>query len=156
MPRELKPIRNAIEVLDPVSGDVLTFYHRLPTPREHVLYRAEQLEREGSDIIQAVFETRLKYGLAILTGVKAGDLTVEGAPLSADPAAPGYRADWRDLLAEAVPEIVTAIAFRVFEGAKVLRSYEDKPAAPLKAEKGLTGQVVEEVQAPLAAGSGAA
>ena len=73
MPRVLgKDIKNAFNVRDPISGDVLTVYFRLPTPAERQAYDSDKFQREGKQIKIRVSEARQKWGGEILTGVKEG------------------------------------------------------------------------------------
>ena len=99
---ELRPTRNVIEIAHPCSDAPILLYCRKPTAHEMVLYRAEQMEREGESILQRTFETRVKYGAAILQGFESGAFAVQGQLISSDPASTFHRADWKELLASEV------------------------------------------------------
>lgn len=110
---------NTITIQDARSGSEIELYYRNPTSREEALYQAKIVKRKGSKVVLKTFDTRLEFGLRILTGFRVGDFGVDGQPISSVPGSPGYREDWKDIVAEGASDIVRALALTVFEGVRV-------------------------------------
>ncbi len=118
MARILGEERQAMRVQDPVSGSVITLFYRRPTSEERVAYQLSAYRIEGGERRLCLGETRLKFGLEILTGFNEGDFQVsedgQAAPLD-----PARHPDWRERLAEHAPDLVAYLAQQVFEGLRV-------------------------------------
>lgn len=110
--------KNSITVDDRLSGTKLELFYRMPTNDERIAYQRSTLKREGNKLKLKVFESRVKYGLQILTGFREGDFGYGGEPISADPTSQHYRADWKDLLQATASDIVATVAGAVFESAR--------------------------------------
>lgn len=124
--RDLTPSdRNEITINDTRSGTEIKLFYRNPRTQEEVGYQAALFLRKGGKLKINAFETRMKYGMAILTGIREGDFGIDGKPISSDIASPNYREDWKALIAAQAPDIVTTFAFAIFEGARVGGSDED-------------------------------
>lgn len=123
MARILGEERQAMRVQDPVSGSVITLYYRRPTSEERVAYQLSAYRIEGGERRFCLGETRLKFGLEILTGFSEGDFQVreDGQPVPLDPA---RHPDWRERLAEHAPDLVAYLAQQVFEGLRVANRTE--------------------------------
>jgi hypothetical protein len=108
---------------DPVSGSVVTLYYRRPTSEERVAYQLSAFRLEGNERRFCLGETRLNFGLEILTGFKAGDFLVPEAegPVPLDVA---RHPDWKALLKEHAPDLVSYLAQQVFEGLRVVNRGE--------------------------------
>jgi hypothetical protein len=124
MARLLSEERHALAVQDPVSGSVITLYFRRPTSEERVAYQMSAFRLEGGERRFCLGETRLQFGLEILTGFGAGDFLVleEGRPVPLDPA---RHPDWKEQVAAHAPDLVSYLAQQVFEGLRVA-SREDQ------------------------------
>lgn len=119
--RELKSSdRNVLAVSDARSSTEIELYYRDPTTREEALYQSRLVQRKGSKILVRAAATRLEFGLEIVTGFRAGDFGVDGEPVSSDPGAGNYYANWKDLLREGAADILRLLAMTVFEGARVV------------------------------------
>lgn len=118
MARILGEERQAMRVQDPVSGSVITLYYRRPTSEERVAYQLSAYRLEGGERRFCLGETRLKFGLEILTGFSEGDFQVreDGQAVALDPA---RHPDWRERLAEHASDLVAYLAQQVFEGLRV-------------------------------------
>lgn len=123
--RDFAAEKNVIEVTDGISGDVHEIHFRKPTSKEIASFQAKLFERKGKKIINRAHATRLEFGTEIITGFKPGTLGINGVAISPVASDPGYRADWKDLLAENAPDIVAAVAQQVFEGTGVAKSAND-------------------------------
>jgi hypothetical protein len=118
MPRKLTDEPQTLTVRDPVSGTVITFYYRIPTSEERVAYQTSVFRIEGQRGQMRLGETRLKYGLEIVTGFAPGDfyLIKEGQEV---PLNPEEDSDWKDHLARYAPDLISFLAQYVFEGLRV-------------------------------------
>jgi hypothetical protein len=115
--------RQVLAVADPVSGSVVTLYYRRPTSEERVAYQLSAYRLEGGQRRFCLGETRVKFGLEILTGFGSGDflLQEDGSPV---PLNPDRHADWKARLAEHAPDLVSYLAQQVFEGMRVVERGE--------------------------------
>ena len=109
--------KNELVINDARSGTELTIYYRNPTNREEALYQAKLVKRKGKKIIVNTYDTRLLFGLRIITGFKEGDFCLDGKEISSDPMSSRFFEHWKDLLKEGAADIVTTLAQAVFEGA---------------------------------------
>jgi len=119
MPRVLGEGDHSLVVHDPVSGSEVTLSYRRPTSEERVAYQLSAFRLEGGQRRFCLGETRLKFGLEILTGFGAGDFLVAaeggGAPLD-----PERHPDWKERLREHAPDLVSYLAQQIFEGLRVV------------------------------------
>lgn len=109
-----------------IDGDEKhTFYYRRPNNKEIGAYQSSLFERKGNKIIPKAAETRTKFGARVLTGFEKGTLGANGKVFSSDPQDPDYRADWKEMLVEFVPDIVAAVGRYAFEGTSVVSTGAD-------------------------------
>jgi hypothetical protein len=123
MGRVLGEESHCLAIQDPVSGSVITLHYRRPTSEERVAYQLSAYRLEGNERRFCLGETRLKFGLQILTGFGAGDFLVpedEGQT----PLDPERHPDWKEQLAAHAPDLVSYLAQRVFEGMRVVSQEE--------------------------------
>ena len=118
MARILGDQGHTLMIQDPVSGSVITLHYRRPTSEERVAYQLSAFRLENGERRFCLGETRLKFGLEILTGFGAGDFVIpeEGGEASLDP---GRHPDWKARLGEDAPDLVSYLAQQVFEGMRV-------------------------------------
>lgn len=118
--RDLKPNdKNKLVINDARSGTAIELYYRNPTTSEEVAYQSRLFKKQGKKMLVNAYETRLTYGLKILTGFREGDFGIEGKPISSDPVSMNYREDWKELLKDNAADLVTSFAFAIFEGARI-------------------------------------
>jgi hypothetical protein len=112
-----------LAIQDPVSGTVINLHYRRPTSEERVAYQLSAFRLEGGERRFCLGETRLKFGLEILTGFKAGDfiITGEGEEIPLDPA---RHPDWKERLAGEAADLISYLGQQVFEGMRVLAQRE--------------------------------
>ncbi|MCE5333848.1 MAG: hypothetical protein LLG06_04595 [Desulfobacteraceae bacterium] len=109
-----------------IDGDEKhVLFYRRPGQKEIASYNAHLFERRGNRIIQKASETRTRYGAKIMTGFEKGTFGVDGKVFASQPEDPDYRADWKELLVEHVPDIVAAVGAFAFEGTKVVAETPD-------------------------------
>lgn len=104
--------KNKMLISDARSGTDIELYYRNPTTQEEVDYHNKMFKRVGNKLVVNAYQTRLEYGLKILTGFREGDLGIDGKPISAE------TNDWKGLLRDNAPDIVNAFAMAIFEGAR--------------------------------------
>jgi hypothetical protein len=123
MARLLGEKRHVLAIQDPVSGSVINLYYRRPTSEERVAYQLSAFRLEGGERRFCLGETRLKFGLEILTGFGAGDFVMheedEEVPLD-----PARHPDWKERLAIDAPDLLSYLAQQVFEGMRVVAQKE--------------------------------
>ena len=115
---------HSLVVHDPVSGSEVTLYYRRPTSEERVAYQLSAYRLEEGQRRFCLGETRLKFGLEILTGFGPGDFLVaaEGGEAPLDPE---RHPDWKERVGEHAPDLVSYLAQQIFEGLRVV-SREDQ------------------------------
>jgi len=119
-------------VFDSVSGREFELYHRAPTTQEEVEFQRKTFRRRDrksispEDIARNLAEIRVDFGLRIVTGFKDGDFGVDGKPISSDPESTNFYPEWKNLLREKAPRIVSALAVGVFEGGRVQTPEEEE------------------------------
>jgi hypothetical protein len=125
MARLLGEQRHVLAIQDPISGSVVNLHYRRPTSEERVAYQLSAFRLEGGERRFCLGETRLKFGLEILTGFGAGDFVIktEGEEMPLDP---GVHPDWKERLAKEAPDLVSYLAQQVFEGLRVAAPKEQE------------------------------
>jgi len=109
-----------------VDGDEKhVFFYRRPSNKEIGAYQSALFERKGNKIIPKAAETRTKFGARVLVGFEKGTLGANGKLISSDPQDADYRADWKELLTEFVPDIVSAVGRYAFESTSVIGANAD-------------------------------
>ncbi|MBM4274592.1 MAG: hypothetical protein FJ134_09070 [Deltaproteobacteria bacterium] len=111
---------HSLAVQDPISGSVITLNYRRPTSEERVAYQVSAFRLDGGERRLCLGETRLKFGLEILTGFASGSFSVseDGRREDLDPA---RHPDWKDRLARHAPDLVSYLGQVVFEGLRTVR-----------------------------------
>lgn len=114
--RDFAAEKNVAQIRDGISGDVHEIYFRLPTNEERAAYQNGLFQRSGRKLLTRVLENRIKFGGRIIVGFKKGTIGINGQPFSSEPEDPAYREDWKNLLIQSAPDIVSAVAVTAFEG----------------------------------------
>lgn len=128
--RELKETTlNTIKVIDTISGDTCELYYRMPTTAERVAFERAAHQWKKNRFVDASAEARIEFGMKILVGFKDGAFSVDGRPISSDPGAPNYYANWKNLARESAGDLVAALATAVFQGARIHDESEDEDDA---------------------------
>ena len=130
---------------DKIGGEEIVLYYRHPTTKERVDYTNQGFRRVGGELVINKGETRMDYGLRIITGFKFGGFLDENKKaFASDPGHKDYRADWKDLLMDGGSDLVDLLAARVFDMScsiatpvpdKVLAETVGKPAPPSPADE---------------------
>lgn len=120
--RDLKPSnKNVLRIVDPMSASTIELYYRTPTTSERVAFETAAFTRENGSVVDRSNEAKIEAALNILTGFSAGSFGYDGRPISADPADPGYREDWKALLAETAGDILSLVGSFLFLNIRVAR-----------------------------------
>ena len=77
MPRRLGDEDNEMLFQDNLSGGEIVLFYQMPTAKQRINYTNECFQRKGKRVINRTVETRMKFGLAILTGFREGDFEVK-------------------------------------------------------------------------------
>ncbi len=117
----------------------IDFFYRRPTTEEIIAYNSRLFQKRNGKVVNNVVPTRIEMGLKILTGVQDGVFTLNGKPISSDPASPDFYADWKNILKGALSGTIANFAFRVFEAVseaqidqeEILATEEGEDALPL-------------------------
>jgi hypothetical protein len=123
-------------IFDSATGHEVELTHRLPTTSEEVEFQRRTFKGRGrkgfspEDIARNLAEIRIEFGLRIVTGFKDGDFGVDGRPISSNPESPDFYPEWKNLLRDKAPRIVSALAVAVFEGGRVLSPEEEGEEPP--------------------------
>jgi hypothetical protein len=120
-----KDDRNKLVLDDTLSGTKIGVFYATPTTSQVKSYRQQSIRRKGNKVVVDNFDPALKFGLEILTGFEEGAFGYDGQPISADPASPHYREDWKVLLKETAADIVTTVAHIVFDGIRSGQNADD-------------------------------
>lgn len=120
MPRILTSAPNTLDIRDRISDSTIRLYYRMPTTEEHSAFQNEGVQRKGRKVVTRFPQTRVKYGLKILTGFRAGDFCVPGdggdpKPIASDPDHPDYLPEWKAMVEKLAGDIVQVLAAHVFE-----------------------------------------
>lgn len=119
--------KNTLTIKDSISGTDIELYYRLPLTDERVAYQNRLFTSKGGKVKTHTAETRIEYGLKILTGFREGDFGFGGKPISSDPQSKNYKENWKILVKATASDIVNAFAFVVFEGASLQTEPEIEP-----------------------------
>jgi len=116
MARDLSVQINTVKIKDGSSGDEHEMYYRRPTVAEKAAYDASMFQRKGKKIINNTFQTRLKFGLMVVTGFKKGTFLIGGEAFSSESGDPDYREDWKTQLEAGAFDVIAAVGGVAFEG----------------------------------------
>jgi len=134
MPRiTAKGLRNELNLSDPISGDLITLYYRLPSTKERTSYENAKLKRERNKLKFEIGEMRVKYGKAILLGFKETEIKEDGSMtggflkiedgkekiFASDHASPNYDPNWKELVESYAADLIAALATHVFDGVSI-------------------------------------
>lgn len=128
-----KVLNNELRLSDPVSGEVITFYYRLPTTKERSQYENAKIRRERNKLKFEVGETKLKFGKLILQGFKETEVKEDGSKVggftkiedgkeiifASDPNSKNYDQNWKDLLELYASDLICALATHLFDGVMI-------------------------------------
>jgi hypothetical protein len=116
MPRILSELQKTT-VFDPVTEQIVELQYFLPTNTKRVEYANRLQELMTDKNVLILFpETRVNYGKELLAGIPEDYFaTPDGKKLSSDPNSEDYRGDWKEIVFKFAPELLAALAERVFE-----------------------------------------
>lgn len=138
MPRIIGIERNEVIFEDPISGDKLGLYYRMPTTKEREGFVNMAVRRKGNKVTLHHAEARMAYGMKILIGIREKDFLrmVDGKAMlmSSDPASPDYVADWAKEIETGCADLVMALAGHVFDGSPRLASQDEEESEDIAGE----------------------
>jgi hypothetical protein len=105
-----------LKLNDRISNSTLTLEYRMPTTAERATYSNALVTRRGNKFEYHYTETRVKYGLIILTGFADGDFyKTKEKPLSWKPESPDYDPKWKAIVKAKASDVLELLAIHVFE-----------------------------------------
>ena len=140
MPRIMDDGLNTFRIQDNISNSELEVYYRMPATEERTAFSNEAIQRKRNQVVFRTAQTRLKFGLKILTGIREGDFIVkkEGKNVSliSNSNADGYDPEWKQKMKTYASDIVELLAAHVFENpAEALETDDDDNLMAEDAEK---------------------
>jgi hypothetical protein len=123
--RDLTNEPNVFKIRDGVSGEVKEFIYRTPTAMDHQAYAAKSLGLIGNKAVisrKAISEARVEFGLRILIGIKDNQFGMAGKPISSNPESPDYWEDWKELLKQYAPDLISLFAVAVLDGTHMVNN----------------------------------
>jgi len=130
--------RFPVAAKNPLGEDVtFDFYYRRPTTEEVIAYNKGLFVKKNGKVVNNVVPTRIEMGLRILTGVQDGVFSLNGKPISSDPASPDYYPDWKSLLKNALSGTIANFAFRVLEAVSEVQVDQEEILATEEGEEAL-------------------
>ena len=110
---------NTLKIWDNISNSELEVQYRAPTTEERTAFSNESIQRKRNKVFFRTAQARLKFGLKILAGIRAGDFMVKKAgkliPLVSEQDSPGYDPEWKQVMKAHASDIVELLAAHVFE-----------------------------------------
>lgn len=114
---------HSMDIMDPISRVTVRLFFRTPTTEERVNYQAGLIKVTGGRkprVQGRHIETRQKYGRAIITGIRPGDVAYQDDAGQVRDLADLPAEDAAEKLTSWLPHVVETLAFQVFEGARVM------------------------------------
>jgi len=108
---------NEAIVKDNISNTDIKIFYRMPNTEERVNFRSKvgfNLEQINERV-----DTAVEYGLKLITGFRKGDIKIADnigkiKDISSNPKDPEYEPEWKKLLKEYRPDILEALAYRIY------------------------------------------
>ena len=102
------------------SGTSLELYYRMPTTEERQSFFNQSSYRKGAVIERNDISTRIKYGLEICVGFRAGDFgrrdkKGQAVPMASVKGHVDYHLEWKAELEQGAGDIMAVLAQQVFE-----------------------------------------
>ena len=130
--------RFPVAAKNPMGEDVsVDFYYRRPTTEEIIAYNKGLFIKKNGKVVNNVVPTRIEMGLRILTGIQDGVFSLNGKPISSDPASSDYYSDWKSLLKNVLSGTIANFAFRVFEAVSEVQIDQEEILATEEGEETL-------------------
>lgn len=131
--------QNTLKMFDNLSGTELSLTYRQPTTSERQGFQNMAIKRRRNKVTTHYAEARLRYGLAIMTGFKAGDFgrlkDGKPVPMATDPGHADYYEGWKKEVEAGAADIVMTLAAHVFESpAEITEADDPEPGEPIEGE----------------------
>jgi hypothetical protein len=130
-------IKNILTITDPVSGDSIRLYYRIPDTDEKARYFINIWNRDKKTVNENLTLARVQWGSQILEGFKEGSfherINGEIKDISIDPDHPGFKEDWKEWIKRFAPDILEILCIHVFErGETETKSSQETEESPEK------------------------
>lgn len=102
------------------DDETLVMYYKDPTTSQRIAYSNALVKHSGGKIKMNLAHTRLRGGLALITGIREGDLALPDGRgghklVSSDPSSTDYRKDWKELIKQYRADMLILLGAHVFE-----------------------------------------
>jgi len=128
-------VKNILTITDPISGDSIKLYYRIPTTNEKAKYLISIWDRDKKTVTEDLTSARMQWGSEILEGFKEGSfqkrINGEVKDISTDPDHPGFKEDWKEWIKRFAPDILEVLCIHAFEGSET-RSGQEVEEPPEK------------------------
>ena len=112
-------VKNVLNISDPVSGDSIKLYYRIPTTDEKAKYLISIWDRNKKTVSENLTSARVQWGSQILEGFKEGSfqerINGEIKDISSDPGHPGFKEGWKEWIKSFAPDILELLCIHAFE-----------------------------------------
>lgn len=129
MPRRIGEETHSLTIHDNISNSDIVLHYRSPATADRSGYANECIQRKRNKVEYRQAETRLKYGLKILTGFRAGDFERKAGgkwvPMSSEEGAENYFAAWKAHLKKHAGDLIMLLAAHVFDGSAEVNDPDD-------------------------------
>ena len=119
---------NLLLFQDHLSDSALGVYYRMPTTKERIAYRIEQIQKKNGKEANPT-GIRIKHGLKILVGTRGDDFQLKG-PDGEYIALTNKTENWKDHFERIASDVAEYLAIRVFELSLSAAVKEDEPLDP--------------------------
>jgi len=124
-------IKNLLRIKDPISGDEIGLFYRIPTTEEKGAYYTSIWDRTKNEVKENLTSARLEWGEKILEGLAEGSFShkVNGEikNISSDPESEGYLSDWKSWVIKYAPDLLEILAAQIFENLAETRITQEGP-----------------------------
>lgn len=107
---------NILKMIDPIEKTEVVFTHRTPETDDRVRFMVAKFKRDGDRLIDRTRSALIDAAASVLTGIRTGDFTIGGQPLSSTPGEEGYREDWKELIKAAAGDLLFLMGHELFDG----------------------------------------
>lgn len=113
---DLMPDRNVMDIYCGLAKKTFHLEFRMPETNERLAYDNAMTKRQGAKIkIAKDWQVvQAKMGARLCTGFELGDFSMAGKPISPVQGDPNYYADWKNLLLKKRPDLLAALARKIF------------------------------------------
>lgn len=126
MPRDLGKKNNIAVIEDAISNSNIEFHYRTPKTSELQEYYTALYLKEDGEVKSNGVNARVAFAKKLIIGIRDGDFTEDGAPVSSDPQSEHYKENWKDLIEESSADLLDYFILFTFDKTR-LKVGQDLP-----------------------------